>query len=114
MNLYQDETEIVVVDAAQVVDAQLILVLVLAETTAAYGLFFCLSSVADAVAILSVEMDVVETTAVFGSSFFLSSAADAEIIHGVITVVVTMVVDATIAANQRNFEDGYGRPFCMQ
>lgn len=113
MNLYQDETEIVVVDAAQVVDAQLILVLVLAETTAAYGLFFCLSSVADAEVILSVEMDVAEMTAVSGSFFCLSSVVDVEIIHGVIMVAVTMAVDATTAANQRNFEDGSGRPFCM-
>jgi len=106
---YQDATEIVDVDVIQVVDVQLIQVVVSVETTAAYGSFFSSSSVEDVVTILSAETDAAEMTAASGSFFFSSSAEDVVTIH-----TATMVVDATIAAaNQRNFEDGYGRPFCM-
>ena len=79
-NLYQDATETVDVDVTQ--DVQLILAVVSVEITVVYGLFFSLSSVADAA-----ETHLAET----------------------------IIADATIAAaNKRNFEDGSGRPFCMQ
>ena len=117
-NLYQDVTEIADADATQVVDVQLIQVVVLAETTAAYGLSFFLFSAEDAAAILLAVTDAAATTAVSGSFSFLSSAEDAATILLAVMVVATIVADAmTVAANitnKRNFEDGSGRPFCMR
>ena len=108
-NLYQDATETVDVDVTQ--DVQLILAVVSVEITVVYGLFFSLSSVADAVETHLAETDVVEMTAVYGSFSFSSSVADAAETH----LAETIIADATIAAaNKRNFEDGSGRPFCMQ
>ena len=115
-NLYQDVTEIADADATQVVDVQLIQVVVLAETTAAYGLSFFLFSAEDVAVILLAVMDAAATTAVFGSSSFLSSVEDAVETHGITMVVDAAIVDVTIAdanTNMRNFEDGSGRPFCM-
>ena len=107
MNQFQDMTE--AADADAVVDVEEIQVLYLVAATAVYGLFFFSSSAADAVAILSAVTVAAATTAVYGLFFFSSSAADAAIIQ-----TATTIVDATIAAaNKRNFEDGFDRPFCM-
>ena len=111
VNLLQDMEEIVVVDVDQVVDQAALLIQDLVEITVVYGLFFSLSSVADAAETHLAETDVVEMTAVYGSFSFSSSVADAAETH----LAETIIADATIAAaNKRNFEDGSGRPFCMQ
>ena len=112
MNQYQDVTEIVDVDA----DATLVpffAVMEAAAIIAVYGSSFFSSSVADVAATLSAAMDVAAMTAVYGSSFFSSSVADAVTIHLTITAVAAATVAVTIAANKRNFEDGYCRPFCI-
>ena len=110
VNLYQDMEEIAAVDAAQVVD--LYLILVLAEITAAYGLLFFSSSAEDAVEILLAVTAVEVTTAAYGLSFFSSSAEDVAEILLAVTAVATMDADATIAAaNKRNFEDGFRPSF---
>lgn len=101
MNLYQDVTEIVDVDA------DVIPVLDSAVTTAAYGLFYFSSSVADAAVTLSVVTVVAAMTVVSGSSFSSSSVADVVVTHGVETVVVTTIA----AVNTTNFKDGFFRPF---
>ena len=104
MNLYQDVTEIVDVDA------DVILVLFSEETIAVYGSSYSLYSAADAAAILSVVTDVAAMTAVSGSSFFSSSAADVVITHLAVTDVDvrTLVAAAMIAAvNKTNFKDGF-------
>jgi len=113
VNQYQDVTEIVDVDAH--VDAIPVLFLTATDvdqTIAAYGLSFFLSSVEDVAVTLSAVMDAAATTVVSGLSSFSSSVEDAVTIHLVITDAATDVV-ATIAANKRNFEDGYDRPFCI-
>ena len=95
MILYQDVTEIV--------DADVILVLDSAATTAAYGLFYFSSSVADAAVTLSAETDAAVMTAVSGLSFFSSSAADAAVTHGEEMVAITIAaVNKTILRTENS------------
>lgn len=99
--LYHQDVEMTVAaDATQAVPA--IQVLVLAETTAVYGLSCFLSSVEDA-AVIHLATDA--TTAASGSFFSSYSVEDVEIIHG-----ETTAADVTTAAVNYIYEESKGCP----